>query len=127
MSNGIKFDQDKTRMELLPPFAQEEIAKVLTYGARKYDPYNWAKGMPWTRVYGAALRHLNAFARGEDTDPETGLSHVAHAACNLMFLLEYERFHPELDDRYGKKAERNRTGVPTRTSSEVEVGEPPSS
>jgi hypothetical protein len=127
MSNGIKFDQDKVRMELLPPFAQEEIAKVLTYGARKYDPYNWAKGMPWTRVYGAAIRHLNAFARGEDTDPETGLSHVAHAACNLMFLLEYERFHPELDDRYGKKAERNRIGVPTRTSSEVEVGEPPSS
>jgi hypothetical protein len=114
-------------MELLPPFAQEEIAKVLTYGARKYDPYNWAKGMPWMRVYGAALRHLNAFARGEDTDPETGLSHVAHAACNLMFLLEYERFHQELDDRYGKKAERNRAGISTGTGSEVKIGEPPSS
>jgi hypothetical protein len=127
MSNGIKFDQDKVRMELLPPFAQEEIAKVLTYGARKYDPYNWAKGMPWTRVYGAAIRHLNAFARGEDKDPETGLSHVAHAACNLMFLLEYERFHPELDDRYGKKAEGNRAGISTRASSETQIGEPPSS
>jgi hypothetical protein len=120
---GIKFDQDKVRMELLPPTALSDVAEVLTYGARKYDPYNWAKGMSWLRVMGAAQRHLNAFAKGESADPETGLSHVAHAVCNLMFLLEYEHFHPELDDRYGKKAERDRAGVPKGTSPQAQVGE----
>jgi hypothetical protein len=46
------------------------------------------------------MRHLHAFNDGEDKDPESGLSHLAHASCCLMFLLEFEKTHQELDDRY---------------------------
>lgn len=99
-TEGKKFDGDKVRVDLLSVIAMEEIAKVMTFGAKKYGDNNWRKGIGWTRVLGALLRHTFAFIRGENTDPETGLSHLAHAGCCVMFLLEYERTHPELDDRY---------------------------
>lgn len=97
---AIKFDGSKPRMELLPAVAIEEIAKVLTFGAVKYDSWNWAKGFKWSRLLGAALRHLFAFMRGEDKDPESGLSHLAHAGCCIVFLLWHEKFKKELDDRF---------------------------
>lgn len=97
---GKKFDQGKPRMELLPPLALEEIAKVLTFGAQKYDPWNWAKGISYSRLLGAALRHLLAWGRGENTDPESGLSHLAHAGCCVLFLLHMEKLKPEMDDRF---------------------------
>jgi len=64
---------------------------------------NWEKGIAWSRVYGAALRHLNAWYGGENLDPETGRSHLWHAATNIMFLMEFENTHPELDDRPSNK------------------------
>jgi hypothetical protein len=45
------------------------------------------------------MRHIGAYADGENLDGETGLSHLAHARCCLGFLLDYEVEHPELDDR----------------------------
>lgn len=96
---GVKYDDGKIRMELFPSEAIEEISKVLTCGAQKYDGWNWARGMAWSRVFGATLRHLFAWAKGEDTDPETGISHLAHAGCNICFLLYYERHHKSYDDR----------------------------
>jgi len=99
-TSGTKHDQHKIRMELLSPIALEKIAQVLTFGAQKYADHNWRKGIKWSRVLGAALRHLFAWARGEDKDPETGLSHLAHAGCCIMFLLEYELTHKNLDDRF---------------------------
>lgn len=103
MSKGIKHDTGKARMDLLPTEALIEVSRVLAYGAAKYSDHNWREGLAWSRVIGAALRHLTAFNDGIDIDPETGLSHAAHAACNLMFLLDYMKSHPELDDRYRKK------------------------
>lgn len=97
---GVKFDADKPRMDLLSPVALEEIAKVMTFGAKKYGDNNWRKGLAWSRVLGAALRHIFAFIRGEDVDRETGFSHLSHASCCLMFLLEYESTRREFDDRY---------------------------
>jgi len=99
---GKKFDTDKPRMELLSPIALGEIAKVLTHGAKKYDAHNWRGGFIWSRVLGAALRHLLSFIGGEDKDPESGLSHLAHVGCCIMFLLEFETTHKHLDDRYKK-------------------------
>jgi hypothetical protein len=97
---GIKYDSGKPPMELLSSEALTQIAKVMGKGAEKYGAQNWRNGLEWSRVIGAALRHLTSFNNGEDLDPETGLSHLAHAGCCVMFLLEYIKTHPELDDRY---------------------------
>ena len=86
---GRKFDQDKARLELLPPLALVEVAKVLTEGAKKYAVNNW-KHVPdlQNRYTGAALRHILAEMAGEDIDPDFNLPHMAHAICCLMFKLE---------------------------------------
>lgn len=102
-SVGIKFDQDKPRMDLIDPTAMTELAKVLAFGARKYAAHNWRKGLAKSRLLGAALRHLFAYLGGEDKDPETGLSHVAHAMCCCMFILGLEH-RTDLDDRHKETA-----------------------
>lgn len=91
---AIKKDENKIRMELLPPYSLEQIAKVFTFGAKKYDSWNYinGKGLSYSRVYGAALRHLNAWYKGELTDNETEESHLAHAGCCIMMLIELEKF-----------------------------------
>lgn len=99
-SQGTKHDADKLPMHLLSTTALEQTAAVLQFGAQKYAAHNWRKGFVWSRPLSAALRHLLAFNAGEDRDPESGLSHLAHAACCIMFLLEFEKTHRELDDRY---------------------------
>lgn len=98
-SSGVKFDQDKIKLHLLPPDVLEEIGKVLTFGAAKYSERNWENGMSWSRPYGALLRHMFAWWKGEDNDPETGLSHLAHAGCCLFFLLAYSKRNVGTDDR----------------------------
>ena len=80
----------KPQLELLPSGPLEEIAAVLTFGAAKYEANNWCRGARWGRYYAALLRHLFAWWRGEDRDPETGLSHLAHAGCCLLFLMAYQ-------------------------------------
>lgn len=82
-----------------PMAAMQEVASVLTYGATKYEPHNWLKGTNWSRFYSAALRHDTAWQSGARTDNETGLSHLAHAACNRMFLLTYQLRNIGVDDR----------------------------
>ena len=100
MSEGLKYDTGKIPLELLPPEALTEIAKVLAFGAEKYGCHNWRKGMAWSRLVGAILRHLFAWMQGEDKDQESGLSHLAHAGCDILFLLTYEINSIGIDDRY---------------------------
>ena len=89
--DGIKYDSEKPRMNLLPPKAIVEISKVLTFGAAKYDAENWRKLDDLQNRYTAgALRHIFAHMDGEELDPETNLSHLAHAMCCLLFKLEIE-------------------------------------
>jgi hypothetical protein len=97
---GVKHDQEKPDMSLLSSIALVEVAKVMTFGKTKYSAHNWRGGFKWSRVLSAAMRHLVAYIGGEDKDPETGLSHLAHCACCVLFLLEFEKTKPELDDRY---------------------------
>lgn len=97
---GTKHDDGKVRVELLPFESLSEIAKVLAFGAKKYADHNWRKGFAWSRLLGATLRHLFAWALGEDKDAETGLSHLAHAGCELMFLLAHELHGYGTDDRH---------------------------
>lgn len=89
---GRKDDQEKNRLDLIEPEFIEGVGKVLTFGADKYEPNNWQKVEDAEdRYYAAALRHLIAWRKGEKTDPESGLSHLDHAACNIMFLQHFER------------------------------------
>lgn len=99
---GMRFNQGKIRYDLNPRFAVEQLARVMTYGATKYAPRNWEKGMSWTSVIASAKRHLAAVERGEDYDPETGLLHASHAMTNLAFLTEYYKIFPQGDDRNHK-------------------------
>jgi len=89
MPEGKKYDGEKPRLYLLPPHTLVEVGKVLTFGAAKYDEHNWKKlDNLQNRYTGAALRHIFAHMAGEELDPETGLDHLAHALCCLMFKLE---------------------------------------
>ena len=88
---GRKFDGEKPKMYLLPPKATVEVAKVLTFGAAKYDEDNWRYLDDAQNRYSVgALRHIFSHLDGELEDPETNLSHLAHAICCLMFKLELE-------------------------------------
>jgi hypothetical protein len=97
--SGTKYDSGKLPYHLLPPELLESIAEVLDFGAKKYAPRNWELGMSWSRVFSALMRHMWAWFRGEDKDPETGFSHLAHAACCIAFLLTYEKRNIGEDDR----------------------------
>lgn len=90
----------KTRFDLIPFDAVGEIADVLAYGAQKYSANNWCRGTEWGRYFAALCRHIFAWWRGEDKDPETGFSHLAHAGCCLLFLMEYQRNAWGTDDRF---------------------------
>jgi hypothetical protein len=90
-ASGMKFDTDKPRFDLIPPSAERLLADVLTFGAKKYAPGNWAKVENGKERYiAAALRHINAHRTGEWNDEETGLPHLAHAMCCLAFVIELE-------------------------------------
>lgn len=99
VTEGKKDDADKPRMDLLPPDALFAVAEVLTFGAKKYAPRNWEKGMNWGRLSGAALRHLFRWAAGEELDPETNLPHLAHFACCALMLLSLTLRNIGHDDR----------------------------
>lgn len=88
---AVRDDSGKTNWSLMPFEALEEINKVLEFGATKYAANNWQEGtgFKYSRVLNSLLRHVFAFMRGEDKDPESGLSHMAHAGCNVLFILYY--------------------------------------
>ena len=97
---GLKFDSGKPPMELISYYAMEELAKTLEFGRLKYSAWNWSDGILYSRVISAAERHIGKWKSREDLDDETGLSHLAHAMCNIMFLLDYEaRGLKQFDDR----------------------------
>lgn len=94
IGTGMKFDCDKPRMDLLLtgcPNALEQVSAILTFGAQKYAAHSWQTVPQGKERYLAALlRHLTAHGKGEVNDPESGMSHLAHAACNALFILELE-------------------------------------
>lgn len=109
--SGYKADEDKVRLELLPPEFLFGVGQVLTFGAKKYADRNWELGMKWSRPFGALMRHMWAWWGGKgptnknflfgDLDPETQLSHLWHAGCCIAFLIAYEaRGLTNFDDRF---------------------------
>lgn len=91
---GRKDDQDKTRWDLIPWEQMEEVANVLTSGAKKYGDNNWAQVEDAPRRYfAAAMRHLVAWQQGEAVDAESGRSPLAHAVCCLLFLMWCDEYY----------------------------------
>ena len=91
-TTGSKHDSGKPLMGAVPPNALLAVARVLTFGAEKYGRDNWRQvENAESRYLDAALRHINAYQRGELADPESGESHLAHAVCSLMFMLEMQK------------------------------------
>ena len=99
LGSGKRFDEGKLRYDLVPTRAVKEIAKVLTFGAKKYGDRNWEKGMEWGKVIGSLERHLTSWKGGEDFDQESGLSHLSHLITNVAFLIEYSETYPQGDNR----------------------------
>lgn len=94
-----RFNANKNMVDLVPPSLIEEVAKILTFGAKKYDAHNWRKGMDWSKCIASLERHILAFKKGIDRDDESGELHLAHAACNIAFLIEYYKIYPQGDNR----------------------------
>jgi hypothetical protein len=106
---GHKEDSDKLPISLVPVEAINAFARVLRYGAvervlpggrKGYGVNNWRGGMPHTRIYDAAQRHLLAWLGGEDKDAESGLPHLWHALTCVGMLVWFTMHRPDLDDRW---------------------------
>lgn len=82
---GKKYDGNKTRYDLLPREVLAGVARVMTYGADKYDAYNW-QNVELPRYLSALDRHFDALMRGETHDEDTGEHHGLHFACNALFI-----------------------------------------
>lgn len=94
---GAKLDQGKIKAGVLHDFSEAlfQVAQVGTYGAEKYTRGGW-QYVPngAERYFDAFWRHLLE-SRRQPNDDDTGLSHLAHAAWNLLAVIELE---------YGKQA-----------------------
>lgn len=98
-TGGVKGQKD-CQLGALDPLALVEVGKVAGFGGIKYERYNFAKGYKWSLSYDALQRHLMAFWAGENTDPESKLSHVAHAAWHCLALLTFSLRNKGTDDRF---------------------------
>ena len=98
-SGAKRANDNKLRWDLMPIAPMRDTAMIWTFGAEKYGARNWEKGFNWSGPYASMQRHLQAWFSGEDFDPESGMSHLAHAACNLQMLQQFEYTYREGDDR----------------------------
>lgn len=108
MSAGKKNDDKKAPVHFLHRSFIEGTALAQGFGAKKYGDWNFTKGIAYTRLINAAMRHIIAFMWGEDNDPESGLSHIDHAAANLNMLKFMISEKSDMDDRYEEEDESNR-------------------
>lgn len=101
LQDGIKYDTDKNRLDLLPTLALEEVGRVYSIGARKYTDRNWEKGLKFSRIFGALLRHLFAWWRGEKYAQDDGQHHLASVVWCGLTLLHYDllKQYQKFDDR----------------------------
>lgn len=106
-SGGMKDNLGKVRPSIFPPEVFESILEVFEYGSSKYNDFNWCKGLPYSSLYSAAIRHLSLkWWAGQEIDDESGLHHLDHAITNLIMLKYYithKDKYGEYDDRFWKK------------------------
>lgn len=94
-NEAIRFNEGKVEWALVHFRSLEPMVRVLEFGAKKYSPDNWKKGLPERKVMESMQRHLAAMMDGEENDSETGLPHQAHIMCNCMFLSYQQLKHNE--------------------------------
>lgn len=94
-----RFNTDKPKWSLVDFKSLEPMVNVLEFGAKKYSAHQWKIGLPTTEICESLLRHIFAYMNGENNDKDSGLPHIGHAMCNLMFLQYMMDNKPEFDDR----------------------------
>lgn len=99
MLGQVMTEYPDMRLDLIPKCLFVELGLVYTRGAVKYSDNNWCKGLLFSRVIGPVYRHLLKWMMGERRDTELGTHHLAQVIWNCVALMEYEKTHPELDDR----------------------------
>lgn len=97
---SLRFNKGKPAMSHLDHKFLLGMAEVMTASNEKYPKYNWSKSQEITTAYDSCMRHVFAFMDGESNDLDTKKHHLFHAACNLMIMWYTEQNHPESDDRY---------------------------
>jgi hypothetical protein len=102
---GGQKGQKLAQLGALDPLALLEVAKVAGFGASKYERFNYAKGYAWSLSLDALLRHLLLWAAGEETDEESGLSHLGHSAWHCLALLTFVLRERGTDDRLHRTLE----------------------
>lgn len=107
METGERKNNGKLKWSLVSWKALEPMVEVLMFGATKYAPWNWAKGLKYTEISESLQRHLNSFMEGEDNDPESKLSHIGHIMCNALFLSYMHIFRKDMDDRHKISTKRD--------------------
>ncbi len=108
------FDDGKAPLACLPPEGMRAVARVQAYGHKKYGDFNnYRKGMEASRQASCIIRHVMAFMDGEDLDPESGESHIAHAACRAMFLLQNLKDGVMIDDRFKPENQKQNNETPS--------------
>lgn len=95
MNDGRKDDQGKDRWDLVPMGPMRDVVRVLMFGAQRYGDDNWhmvvSKPDGVRRYFSAVQRHLVAWWEGERLDPDSGMPHLAHAICGLLFLSWFDK------------------------------------
>ena len=90
--SGLKKDDNKLKWDLLPMEEIEDIIRVLMFGEKKYQAWNWQKVDDGEKRYlNAAYRHMASIQKKEALDEETNLSHYSHALCSLLFAFWHSR------------------------------------
>jgi hypothetical protein len=100
-TTGGEKGRKPARFELIPPAALAVVAEVYGRGAEKYADRNWERGVDWSLMFGAMMRHMWLWWSGETDDEESGLNHLGHAAFHVLGLMQLSETHPGLDDRPG--------------------------
>lgn len=100
---AMRFNEGKPQLSFVldMPYAMKYFANQSQAGAVKYDLLNWRKGLPRREIIDSLLRHLEAYANGEEIDRD-GLPHLGGIVWNAWVLAEMHHRHPDLDDRFGK-------------------------
>ena len=100
-AKAATYDEGKPAFAHLPWGGLLAVCEVQAYGHEKYKDFNnYRKGMEVTRNLSCALRHIVAWLCGQDNDPESGKSHLGHAAARILFVLQNQHDGTAIDDRF---------------------------